>query len=180
MDILTFIAELFKAAAWPIAVVVIALLFRTQFRELLVRLKKGKVGPAEFEFEQSVKALTEEAPELIAPTPGFGTPSVQLVASNPRAAILEAWLGVEDAVQKLARSRDISPSSSARNPLALVRALERSQALDSQQSVLFNDLRALRNQAAHDSEFSPSTDSVLSYAQLAKSLRESIEGAVQG
>jgi hypothetical protein len=179
MDWLTFIVELFKAAAWPIAAVVIALLFRAQLKALLSRLRKGKVGPAEFEFEESVKVLEDEAAQLPQPSSGMGTPSVQLVTSNPRAAILEAWLGVESAAQNLARARGYNSPSSSRNPLAAIRNLEKAKVLDSQQMGLFNELRSLRNQAAHDVDFSPSADSVLSYAQLAKGLEESIQRAAR-
>ena len=57
MDTLTFIVEVLKATTWPLASVAIALIFREQLRDLLLRLRKGKVGPAEFEFEERVASL---------------------------------------------------------------------------------------------------------------------------
>ena len=115
MDILTFIAELVKATAWPLAAITIALIFRQQLRALLSRIRKGKVGPAEFEFEQEVKELTEQAP-LQLPPPQVGTPTVTLATTNPRAAILEAWLGIESSVHRLAYNSDLPAPSAHRNP----------------------------------------------------------------
>lgn len=176
MDILTFIAELVKAAAWPLAAIVIALIFRQQLRALLSRIRKGKVGPAEFEFEQEVKELTEQAtPQL--PPPQVGTPTVTLATTNPRAAILEAWLDVESSVNRLAYNRQLPAPSAPRNAASIIRAIEKSGILPFEDVALFNDLRVLRNQATHDPDFSPSPESVIKYVQLAKGLKQRIDGA---
>jgi len=89
MDVLTFIAEVIKAGAWPAAAITIALIFRQQLRDLLSRIRKGKVGPAEFEFEQEVQELSASATAPQQP-PQIGTPTVTLATTSPRAAILEA------------------------------------------------------------------------------------------
>lgn len=176
MDILTFIAELVKAAAWPLAAIVIALIFRQQLRALLSRIRKGKVGPAEFEFEQEVKELLEQAPPQL-PPPQVGTPTVTLATTNPRAAILEAWLGVESSVHQLAYNSHLPAPSTLRNPSSIIRAIEKSGILPSDDVALFNDLRVLRNQATHDPDFSPSPESVIKYVQLAQGLKQRIDRA---
>jgi hypothetical protein len=58
MDSLAFISEMTKSLAWPLVSVCIAFIFRRQLQALLGRIKKGKVGPAEFEFEEGVKGPT--------------------------------------------------------------------------------------------------------------------------
>jgi hypothetical protein len=176
MDALTFIAEIVKACAWPIAAISIALIFRQQIRALLQRLKKGKLGSAEFEFEETVKALRDEAPRLPQQAQA-GAPNVALATTNPRAAVLEAWLEVEAAADRLVRARNLPIPSTSGSPVATIRAIERAQLVDSVQVALFNDLRALRNQAVHDAEFTPSTESVLGYVRLANDLRDSFNRA---
>lgn len=176
MDILTFIAELVKASAWPLAAITIALIFRQQLRALLSRIRKGKVGPAEFEFEQEVKELTEQAPPQLS-APQVGTPTVTLATTNPRAAILEAWLSVESSIHRLAYNSNLPAPSFPRNPSSMIRAIEKGGILPAEDVALFNDLRALRNQATHDPDFSPSPESVIKYAQLAQGLKQRIDRA---
>lgn len=177
MDWLTFIAEIIKAAAWPIAAVAIALIFREQLRALLSRIRKGKVGPAEFEFEQEVRVLAEGAPDALPAPSAVSAPVVSLATTNPRAAILEAWLGVDSSAQRLAfRDNKLVP----RNPVSTARLLDKHQLLEHQDIALFNDLRALRSQATHDIDFSPSPESVIQYVQLAHGLKERIDRASAG
>ena len=109
MDILTFIAELVKAAAWPITAIVVALLFRSEFRALLARLKKGKVGVAEFEFQEQVAELAKEIAEIsTAPQPvALDAETVRLATSNPRGLLVSAWFEIEAALKNLAQKNNL-------------------------------------------------------------------------
>jgi hypothetical protein len=75
MDTLTLLAELVKATAWPLTTAVVAILFRTELRALLGRLRKGKVGSAEFEFQEGGQGTCERHCRNLAcsPTRGFET-----------------------------------------------------------------------------------------------------------
>ncbi|SRR5712691_11611465 len=181
MDVLTFIVEIVKASAWPLAALFIALQFRDQLRALLARLKKGKVGPAEFEFEETVKTLKEEAAAL-PPGPvtaGVGASTVSLASSDPRAAIMNAWLEVETALARLAQTKGQVPLSLPRSPVQAIRAVQKAQLIEPHHIALFNDLRGLRNQAAHELDFNPSTESVLTYVRLAKELSGVLDKAAE-
>jgi hypothetical protein len=95
MDLLTFTIEITKATAWPNAATVVAFMFRTELRVLLGKMKKGRVGPAEFEFEQTVAVLRGE----LARSDGLPTSEIEesqllLAKTEPRTAILNAWLEV--------------------------------------------------------------------------------------
>ena len=61
MDNLTSTAEV-KVMSWPTAVLAIALIHRQQLRLLLGR--KGRLGPATIEHEESAKAPRDDAAEL--------------------------------------------------------------------------------------------------------------------
>lgn len=175
MDVLTFIAALVESLAWPLATVVVAILFRKQLISLLARLRKGKVGPAEFEFEEGVRALEKEASDIPGTPSRVGTPTISLVTSNPRAAILEAWLEVEDQATTLALTKDLVRPTARRNPMGVLRGLESSDILSDEHKAILAQLRNLRNQAAHEPDFSPSADSVLSYVQLSRDLKNELE-----
>ncbi|MDX3936380.1 hypothetical protein [Stenotrophomonas sp.] len=168
MDWLTFVVELLKATAWPAAAIVIAFLFRSQIRDLLARIKKGKIGPAEFEFEQGVRDLTEDLPPAV-PIEQVPPADVTLASLNPRAAILEVWVKLEAVMNRLASSNSVD-SRRGRSSLYQARLLHKGGVITNDDMAMFNDLRVLRNQAAHDEDFSPSIDSAIQYVWLAEAL----------
>lgn len=155
MDMLTFTAEIFKAAAWPAVAVAIALVFRPQLRALMARLSRGRLGPAEFEFEQQLKALAGRQPKpgAAAPDAAFARalPAEMPGAGAARAAILGAWAGLEQA---------------ARTGM---------QQLSARDMALYRQLGALRDQAQHSAGFEPSAESVHTYVQLARGLQARME-----
>jgi len=175
MDCLTFIAELVKASAWPIAVVLLALVFRAHLASLLGRIRKGKFGEAELEFAETVKDVGRQSPTLHSLT---AFRSSVLLANNPRTAILDAWQQVEDTTKLLAQGLGLSELYFTSRPVVLIREIERRQVLTQSQVDLFKDLRLLRNEAAQSADFSPSIESALRYVQLAVELQGAIEQAI--
>lgn len=172
MDGLTFIAEVVKALAWPVAAVVLGLLFRGEIRALLAKLKKGKVGPAEFEFEQAVAALKQEVPTpSSSPVPALSSASIELARSEPRAAILNAWLEVQAETERLVAG---SPEIVARSDSGSVtlRVLHHWLKTRPEYIDMYNELKHLRNQAINEVAFNPRLDSVLNYIELSKRLVE--------
>lgn len=174
MDTLTFIAELVKSAAWPATTIAIAILFRAEFRALLNRLKKGKVGAAEFEFQEQVAELKEDFAEISpAPQPvALKTETVSLATLNPRAAMLSAWIEIEAALKNLAQKNNLLETQTQRNPSALVRVLARAGLIPKSHAPGFIALHRLRNQAAHEMDFNPSEDAILGYLEIAEELKQ--------
>ena len=149
MDTLTFIAEMVKAAAWPLAVVAMALIFRQQLGALLTRLSKGKLGAAEFEFEQQLKLLAAGIPAGAGITAAAMLPA----AGASRQAILAAWRNLEHRTQA------------------------GGQSLCAQDRALYQQLRGLRDQASQSVEFNPSPEAVGLFLQLARGLQARMEQA---
>lgn len=158
MDWLTFTAELFKAAAWPAAVVAIALMFRPQLRALLTRMNKGRFGPAEFEFEQAMQVLAARSATPPAQRPAWPAASVARAAVPAREAIAAAWHELEQAAQ--VGAPDLAPLC----------------ALD---MALYRQLEALQEQAHAQAQFHPSAQAVNDYVQLARGLKARIKRSPQ-
>ncbi|MDE0854137.1 MAG: hypothetical protein OSA97_06920 [Nevskia sp.] len=175
MDSPTFIVEVVKASAWPIAAVTSALLFRAQLNALLSRVRKGKLGIAEFEFEETVKALQRKT---IDSAPAIDDDAIVLLLTDPRSAILESWEGVEDAARHLVQTLGVPSSVNLGRPTQLAKVIEEKRALAPDQINLFRDLRDLRNEVAVPTEFAPLLDSAIRYVRLAKGLKGDIERAV--
>jgi hypothetical protein len=175
MDLLSFVAKLVEALAWPTAVFAIVLLLRKELRKVVPLLKKLKAGPLEAEFEQEVQELRAQAQAQAEPgktTLPLDTPErqklLQLAQLNPRSAIIEAWQLVEFAAAELAKHGSLRELF-----------VESSELLTRGQVILFSELRALRNQAAHDPGFSPSFESAVGYVDLALRLRAGVLSAAE-
>lgn len=170
MDTLNFIAELVKGGAWPLVVLVIVLIFRGELRKLLSRVRKGKVGSAEFDFEKEMEALAETAPSVpFAPPP---PEKVERAVENPRASILEAWVRLEKTARHLAFEHHLFEPGQGQNISLIARSLAKSGLVTGEDLALFNELRNARNYAVHELSFSPSAESVLNYTKLASELEE--------
>ncbi|MBI1173836.1 MAG: hypothetical protein GC139_01055 [Sideroxydans sp.] len=180
MDALTFIAELTKAAAWPLATIALAVMFRGELRRLISRIKKGKVGSAEFEFENEVEKLAEQiatkVPESEAVS--LAPATVQSATANPREALLNAWIDIEAALRSLAEKHGLLTTQTKYNSTALIRALAKAELLPRAYVPGFMALRRLRNTAAHEVDFSPSEEAILGYLEIAEELKQLVLGAI--
>ena len=169
MDLLTFIVELVRSLAWPVAALVVAILFRTELRALLHRVRKGKVGPAEFEFEATIAALRDRVrpPETppVKPEPGL----LNRASEDPRSVILYAWLRVQAVVEDVVAKHATPEDRMARGSITL-RVLHRLLREKSEYIDIYNDLRMLRSQAVHEIDFSPRPSSVVEFVDLANEL----------
>ena len=96
MTVLGFIAALVQALAWPVVVLIIAIVFHRQVKTLLSeQLKRFKAGPVEVEWERTtvrVETLVEPPPRhLGAAGRSLVDELGSLAAQEPGPAILEAF-----------------------------------------------------------------------------------------
>ena len=172
MDYLLLMVELVKVLAWPVTAVVLAHLFRDQITMLLRNIKRGKIGSAEFEFEREMQAIESRVPDL--PSLSRPTSVAKEATINPRGTVLEAWLKLEDKVIDLAMERGLTNATARRYAPASLKAVRKSGLLPEAHLDLLSELQELRNRAAHDPDFSPDPDAVLSYVRLAADLEHQL------
>lgn len=181
MRLIEAILEFLGEIAWPIAAIVIGLKFKKELAALLIRLKRGKLGSAEFEFERYVDAVDAETEIPRMPDVEAISPKAAIRATvDPRGAIVGAWIEVEEALLNLIQNRELSEPavhSKSRGLVSAINAVQRAQVLDSSWVALFHDLRVMRNEAAHSTEFTPPPESVIKYVQLAKELTNAMRTA---
>jgi hypothetical protein len=180
MDALTFTAESIKALAWPIAVVLIALMVRKPVIQLLPFLRRLKYKEIELEFSKELAQLKSEVAAGAQGTSQKGAP----VASSPSssrllniasistsAAILEAWSELESASVAVASSFwSQPPSETFKNYPGLGEYLLQCKVIDARQLTVFNKLRELRNKAARAIDLNLSEAEARTYIDLASSL----------
>jgi hypothetical protein len=185
MDVLTFIAEIVKAIAWPTVVLIIFLVFRRPLRDLIPLLEQLRYKDIELNFGRRVKELSREAQKEL-PTSTAVEALVeplreklkQLATLSPRAVVLESWLEVEEAAVEAIKKHGISlKSQELKSPITLEAALAKAGILDENKRQIFRQLRNLRNAAAHASEFTVDADSAIDYADFAIRLAEFLRQA---
>ena len=182
MDYLSFIADLVRSLSWPAAVVVVALVFRKQIAALFVRVESVGYGDFKVRFREELDQLRSEATESGLFRDSTGRSYLQMASRrapiiaeiagvSPRAAILEAWLQVEEALHAIARQKDLP----TRNTSVIIRELERREVLDPQITDTLRRLNALRNEVVHVSQRALTSDDALEFSQLALAVAENLK-----
>ena len=179
VDVTSSIAAVLNAVAWPLTILVITILFRKRIGSLISRLKKGKFGNSELEFESLIRDAESDVEAVVSqPQKEIDPALLALVDTHPRGAIISAWLQIERLANEVIESRGICTNEPIRrSPTAAIREIEKADILPAPYIALFQDLRVLRNEAAHAQDFEPSPESVIRYLQLSQKLMDGLREA---
>lgn len=174
MDTYTFITEMTKALAWPATLIFVLLLLRKPMISLVPFMRKLKFKELEMEFSEQVQALKSEAE--IDETSEIDTPAMSILAFSTRAAVLEAWMELENVAATLAASywssSDIVPF---KNDAKLGYYLHQCGVLNDTQLKSFNELLKLRNQLVHTKEVELTESDAKAYIMVASNLVKQIK-----
>lgn len=186
MDANQLTVGLVQALAWPIITFFIVLLLRKPFIELLKNIEKMKWQGVEFEFGKQLVNAEKGAKELSLPPAEKAKPptfkqdmsfyeQMKAIAEiSPAAAIADSWRAVEFAIMEVANSHDYDVSN--RTPAyKIVQKMIGDEILDQGIISLYQDLRNLRNSAAHHSDFSITVNDALRYIALSLSLANRLQ-----
>lgn len=171
MDVLL---EFVNTLAWPITVIILALLFRSELRGVFRRLSHLKYRDLEAKFEKGLREVEENARGILAttdmpqirPQPHEYDRIIGLVEISPRAAITEAWREVELATAQAAAAAGIDVEGRIAGTRHIQQLVQRELAPPTIIPV-YNQLRRLRNRAAHGAEFEVDTAEAERFADLA-------------
>ena len=162
MDSLTFIAEIVKALAWPVAVCVLVFALRVQLAAVFKRLASVKHNDTEVRFSEEVdrakealdtKSATQASPGPAKPISDVESRILKLIEVSPSAGLVEAWTLLEGALRKKARELGLQPEQ--RGPVPLQRVLSTvrdAKKIDDEDMKLVLQMREWRNWSVHSSE----------------------------
>jgi hypothetical protein len=178
------LVKLLIGLAWPFAVIWVAYLFKGELRSLLLRISQLKYKDIEAKFESGLTEAEAKVTAIEKSTPSsLQRPEItskleqlrRIADVSPRAAIMEAWMLVEDAAGK---SGFVQGAAIPRvNPRLFVKELVHLGKLPMGSDSLLDQMRQLRNQAAHLPDFSLNQDEADRYLRLAASMSGLILGA---
>ena len=166
MDWLTFASSVLEAVAWPLAIFGAVFILRGDIRKLLDSISSLSWRGATAQFARELQAA-EVAGEDLPQEPVSGPVTDQfreLAILSPRAAVLEAWRDVEIIIHRYLRSMGMRPSGPQKPGWLEIRKTDVPAAV----KATIEDLRHLRNAAAHGDERSLTADEALAYRTLAE------------
>jgi hypothetical protein len=181
-----FFAAVIGSLAWPIAVLVIVFALRDQIRNLFTRITTLKYKDFEADFgkrlerlEEEVSAETAERPaKLLAITPEQIPVDEfdRLVELSPSAAVLRAWVGVEKMLRTMAKHHGIE-NADRKSVGQLTRALLTGERIDRRTAAILDDLRVLRNYAAHPSDREITVNEAMRFKTLSEEVIQLLAGS---
>lgn len=201
MGWLEWSASLVGSLAWPVAAVVIAILFRSQIKALLSKIRKLTWGDKSADFSEQLDKIEdvsrEATPSAFAngePPPAFLSPNLQkLLEIAPSSAIVEAWKPIENFVFTLVKSHDNfrnnpymdhpmsdKPRFSQPRSLPFEKAMTQlllAEVIPFNLANTIRKLRKLRNEAAHSESEVTITDA-LRFIELASSVETELKTIV--
>lgn len=183
MDFITFLSNFIDSVAWPISIVVLAMIFRSPISELIQVLKKLKYKDFEIEFDLEAKKLhAEVAKELpyreIIDDEDMSEKNklLQLSQISPHAAILNSWSQVEnEAFLAVKRLKPELAGKEINNWLLVIHTLLSDGRLDGEKFKQFRKLGSLRNQIAHNIDLPISQEGALEYIESALILKRHLK-----
>ncbi len=188
---MNYVVSIVDALAWPATLLIALFMLRTEITNLLPQLKKLKYRELELEFERKLEALstktkkrTEEAKPLGAEVlssvdeeAGYYIEKVKEI--SPRAAILEAWIGLESAIVSSVQRFILKEKAPTRLLLhTAMKVLGDKNIVGEEDLKNIDELRKLRNQAVHDFDFRVSDDEAAKFMEIARDQADLILGEV--
>ena len=158
MNTLQFIASLVGSLAWPVAVVVMAVIFKDQIRLLTSRpVRRFRAGPVEMEFDRllsEVEVSVERPTEAVAGgRTKIDTPVLEdleeMANTSPIAAVMAGYAAIEEQLRTLARKAESDPDVATMGTARLLRlALDRG-VITPETAKAVEGITVMRNLAAH-------------------------------
>lgn len=163
------------AVAWPIAAIIIVLVFRDQLISLAARVKELSAPGINATFENELEKTREIAESAATPAvddAARGTSTIDVSTADlakvyPEAAVLQSYHEIEKLLRKLNPEKG-TPHS------AFLSALSRCQIIRREDQELFNQIRRTRNAAVH-SERPITTGEALEFQALVNVFLEAIK-----
>ena len=174
MDWLTFTSKAIDSLAWPVAAIVLGLVFRRKLLDVISTLRKLKAGPVEAEFELATRQVLagaadasskKAASDVLQATSNESVESAAAklltARAEPTAAIIEGWSRLDGELHKLGRQTGtvVDPLQSQAK---IYQEIMDADVLPTETKRLVQELRDLRNKVAH-ARVNPTPDSAQDY-----------------
>lgn len=175
-DWLGFFSSVIDSLAWPILLGIIIILFKEPLIELIKNIKSIKFKEFEAQFWDKLEKISNEV-EIKPSSFAKKDPSIsetkaearfeKFLEVSPNGAIVETWMEIEEELRKIAKRKNYSLRRGS-SGLFLTRVLTKDKTLPIPLAQNIDDLRNLRNEAAHSPHYQQvSVDIARNYREIA-------------
>lgn len=180
MDWLTLVSEVIKSLAWPVTTFAIFLIVRLPLVALIPHTQEVRFRDFVWKIGRTLDQAEDRADRAGLPDAAVTPTAIaaetealaaDLIAVSPRAAVLEAWTRLEAAIR-----RSIGLTTTYRPAKMLTQILREKQLLGQDAIATIEDLRALRNQVAHNPQVELDPGQAREYIRLAERLVSALAG----
>lgn len=186
MNILAFLASIVQSLAWPAVVVFLVYLLRDSITDLIPRLRRFKHKDTELEFDVELKAIEATFTPItksLKDSPANPTTRTReidrlldIVDISPRASVVEAWILIESLLSKIAsKVPGLEKSCQSIPSMTLLKILRDKHFIDNVAYKGLQEMRILRNRAAHSEDFGLTIDGARRYLELTKEIISTLE-----
>jgi uncharacterized protein YutE (UPF0331/DUF86 family) len=184
MDWLQFISSIVGSIAWPVAIAIVALIFKKPLQDLLSRITDFELWGSKATFTKELKQA-EEAADRIEPQPRLridssitpDDPYLELAERFPEAAVIKSYKMVEQYVSEISTS---ATSGRRSTPREIVQSLVREGRISHDVYNLFRQIMNTRNAAVHAGGKTISPGEAIAYRDLCDRLVTALKSAVVG
>jgi hypothetical protein len=186
MNWLEFTAAMVGHLAWPVAFVILILVFRKQIKTLIPKVSEMSIFGSSMAFAQGLHEAEQEAEVLPATMPeqkvDVEAPAVkgnyiELAQKYPEVAVLEAYKEVEMFLRDY-RMKYGTQTTKHRPNAIVVRDILRNSSDGNRVLDLYEQLSRTRNIAVHDPGGSITASEAIAYKDLCKQLIQLLKTAV--
>jgi hypothetical protein len=183
--IMETLIQIIDSLGWPITILIIALIFKSELSKLLLKLSTLKYKDFEAKFGHQLEVVEKKVKELPkpkfkkAPPPEIEEKSkeeetdfdrlIRIAEISPRAAIAEAWTEVEIAARKAANQAKLKINK-PESVINIANAFINEGVFNDAVLTALNEIRDLRNKAVHMEDFNISHNEAIKYIDLAFNL----------
>lgn len=176
MNWMAFVASLVGSLAWPIAATVIVLVFRKELKKLIPDIRHFKAGPLAADFGRALEEVEEQVEdveeaedlpqrEFLVMPPDPLEIAVKLADTHPPAAVVEGWKVFEEELREGSRRMNLDGSARLSDRRLLKDLIQR-DLLPKGIDRTVDELRRLRNVAAHNPALALSKSQALEYVDV--------------
>ena len=178
---LSFAENVIIAIAWPVVVLTVLLVFRSQLEELTARLKRVSLAGNEVDFSDDLIRFAKDVDKAGIEAPASSIK--ELRNTDIQLAILRTYSEIEEIIGSWfergesnrfatqASGRAIKPVSTR----ARIRFLNRHEVFDDETSILIERLNDLRNHAAHSTNFHVHSAEAFDFLKASQGLKSKIK-----
>ncbi len=178
MNWMEFTEKIVGHVSWPIAIFSTAVLFRSEIRGFVRRIRTAKYKDMELNLGHEIQSVKQEAEDagitIYYPDAAFPPDTVSSIESEPEWAIIKSWQEIESVLTTLYRQATGSEEKRESIP-EIINILAQKGMIQRDLADLVAKIREVRNKIVHVSDSELTRGEALEWLGISKSVKDRLE-----